>query len=64
MKLGNGWNARHSPHDTYARQYEWEYWHDENDYLNQLEGRETSKEACLEAIKDIELEHPYFNEEK
>jgi hypothetical protein len=64
MKVGNGWNIEYNPVGASRHNVNWMYWHDDTDGENALGGNEGSKAACLEAIKDFELEHPYFNEEK
>ncbi len=64
MKLGNGWNIQYNQKSVSITVAEdWDYWHDESGDEYLMYGTEKTHEACIEKIKDIELEHPYFNEE-
>ena len=64
MKIGNGWNVEHHPKSIRNKSNDWNFWHDETDDIHRLGGYAASVEEAKEMIIDIELEHPYFNEEK
>ena len=64
MKIGNGWNIQLNKKPIHDRWFDYDFWHDDCDSDNQLSGTGHSEYDCKEQIIDIELEHPYFNEEK
>jgi len=58
-----GWNIEYESKPIGIRTIDWNFWHDEHDGTDGgdgLAGMASSKKECLEMIKEIELEHSYF----
>jgi len=64
MKVGNGWHIQHAPKPIPNRNYDYDFWHNDNDEDLLLCGEGASFEDCISKIAEITEEHPYFNEEE
>ena len=62
MNVGNGWTVEYNPIAHSTKGVNWQVFHEEHPNHDGLSFKAGSRLEALEIIKDVESDHPYFNE--